>query len=125
MLTLSATHQLPSFSLMTKEEEVEVIAAEVEVAIKAMKKVANKTLVLIEVAIRRGDVAAMTKEEVEAIVAAIKTKIKVATEVDTKIKAIATKATMTSTGIIRVREAKELTLMHQSKPRKTIDLVYY
>jgi hypothetical protein len=110
---------------MAKEEEVGGTAAEAEVVIKGMKKVANKTLVHTEEAISRGVVVAMIKEEMEAIEVAIRTKIKAAIEVAT-IKVTITKATtITFTGTIRVRAAKELTLVHLSKPRKTIDLVYY
>lgn len=123
MLTLSATHRLLRFSLMVKEEEVEGTVA--EVVIKAMKKVVNKTLINTEEVTSRGVVAAMTKEEVEAIEVAIRTKIKAVTEVATIKVTITKAATITSTGTIRVRAAKDLTLVHLSKPRKTIDLVYY
>lgn len=67
MLTLSATHQLRRFSLMTKEEEAEVSVAEEEVAIKEMKKIANKTLVRTEEGTSKGVAEGMTKEEVQAI----------------------------------------------------------
>ena len=122
---LSATHRLLHFSLMAKEEEVGGTAAEAEVVIKAMKKVANKTLVHTEEAISRGVVVAMIKEEMEAIEVAIRTKIKAAIEVATIQVTITKATTITFTGTIRVRAAKELTLVHLSKPRKTIDLVYY